>query len=48
MITYPLCNIDLVIDDIDLSHLSDRHGNGVEVANALDNILLMLEQIEHT
>ena len=48
MIAYPLCNIDLVIDDIDLSHLSDRHGNGVKVANALDNILLMLEQMEHT
>ena len=48
MIAYPLCNIDLVIDDIELqSHLSDRHGNGVEVANALANILLTLEQIEH-
>jgi hypothetical protein len=48
MTTCPLCNIDLGIDDIDLqSHLSDRHGNRVEVANALANILLRLEQIEH-
>ena len=48
MIAYPLCNIDLVIDDIEpQSHLSDRHGKGVEVANALANILLTLEQIEH-
>jgi hypothetical protein len=48
MTIYPLCNVDLDIDDIDLqSHLSDRHGNRVEVANALANILLRLEQIEH-
>jgi hypothetical protein len=48
MTIYPLYNIDLNIDDIDLqSHLSDRHGNMVEVANTLANILLRLEQIEH-
>ena len=48
MTIYPLCNINLDIDDIDLqSHLSDRYGNRVEVANALANILLTLEQIEH-
>jgi hypothetical protein len=36
----PLCGIDLDVDDIDLkSHLSDRHGNRVEVAKALANIL---------
>ncbi len=43
----PLCNIDLDVDDIELkSHLSDRHGNRVEVAKALANILIRLEQIE--
>ena len=43
----PLCDIELDIDDIELqSHLSDRHGNRVEVAKALANILVRLEQIE--
>jgi hypothetical protein len=43
----PLCGIDLNVDYIDLkSHLSDRHGNRVEVAKALANILERLEQIE--
>ena len=43
----PLCEIDLDVDDIDFeSHLSDRHGNRVEVAKALANILERLEQIE--
>ena len=43
----PLCEIDLDVDDIDLkSHLSDRHGNRIEVAKALANILERLEQIE--
>ncbi len=43
----PLCNIDLDVDDIELTnHLSDRHGNRVELAKALANILIRLEQIE--
>ncbi|MDQ3977451.1 MAG: hypothetical protein M3264_13085 [Thermoproteota archaeon] len=43
----PLCDIDLEVDDIDLkSHLSDRHGNRIEVAKALANILVRLELIE--
>jgi hypothetical protein len=43
----PLCDIDLGVDDIDLkSHLSDRHGNRVEIAKALANILVRLELIE--
>lgn len=43
----PLCDIDLDVDDIDLmSHLSDRHGNRIEVAKALANILVRLELIE--
>ena len=43
----PLCNIDLDVIDIELtSHLSDRHGNRVELAKALANILTRLEQIE--
>ena len=43
----PLCEIDLDVDDIDFeSHLSDRHGNRIEVAKALANILERLEQIE--
>ena len=43
----PLCNIDLDVDDIDLkSHLSDRHGNRIEIAKALANILVRLELIE--
>jgi hypothetical protein len=47
MTNCPLCEIDLDVDDIDLkSHLSDRHGNRVEVAKALANILERLEQIE--
>ena len=42
-----LCDIDLDVDDIDLkSHLSDRHGNRIEVAKALANILVRLELIE--
>ena len=47
MTNCPLCNINLDVDDIELkSHLSDRHGNRVEVAKALANILIRLEQIE--
>ncbi len=43
----PLCGIDLDIDNIELqSHLSDRHGNRVEIAKALAIILLRLEQVE--
>ena len=43
----PLCDIDLDIDDIELqSHLSDLHGNRVEVAKALANILVRLEVLE--
>ena len=43
----PLCGIDLDIDNIELhSHLSDRHGNRVEIAKALANILERLEYIE--
>ena len=47
MTNCPLCNIDLDVDDIELkSHLSDRHGNRIEVAKAVANILIRLEQIE--
>jgi hypothetical protein len=47
MTNCPLCNIDLDVDDIELkSHLSDRHGNRIEVAKALANILTRLGQIE--
>lgn len=47
MTNCPLCDIDLDVDDIDLkSHLSDRHGNRIEVAKALANILVRLELIE--
>ena len=47
MTNCPLCNIDLDVDDIELkSHLSDRHGNRIEVAKALANILIRLKQIE--
>jgi hypothetical protein len=47
MTNCPLCNINLDVDDIELkSHLSDRHGNRIEVAKALANILIRLEQIE--
>ena len=47
MTNCPLCNIDLDVDDIEFkSHLSDRHGNRIEVAKALANILIRLEQIE--
>jgi hypothetical protein len=43
----PLCEIDLEVEYIDLkSHLSDRHGNRVEVAKALANILERLEHLE--
>lgn len=43
----PLCDIDLDVDDIDLkSHLSDRHGNRIEIAKALADILVRLELIE--
>ncbi|HKG89194.1 MAG TPA: hypothetical protein VKA95_12785 [Nitrososphaeraceae archaeon] len=43
----PLCNIDLEIDDLHLeSHLSDIHGNRVEMAKALSNILVRLEMLE--
>ena len=47
MTNCPLCDIDLDVDDIDLkSHLSDRHGNRIEIARALANILVRLELIE--
>ena len=47
MTNCPLCNIDLDVDDIELkSHLSDPHGNRIEVAKSLANILIRLEQIE--
>jgi hypothetical protein len=47
MTNCPLCDIDLDVDDIDLkSHPSDRHGNRIEVAKALANILVRLELIE--
>jgi len=47
MANCPLCGIDLDIDNIELqSHLSDRHGNRVEIAKALASILVSLEQIE--
>ena len=47
MTNCPLCDINLDVDDIDLkSHLSDRHGNRIEVAKALANILVRLELIE--
>jgi hypothetical protein len=43
----PLCNIDLDPDDIEFtSHLSDIHGNRVEIAEALANIFVRLEVIE--
>jgi hypothetical protein len=43
----PLCSIDLDIDNVDLqSHLSDRHGNRVELAQAIANILVRLEKLE--
>jgi hypothetical protein len=48
MANCPLCGIDLDIDNVELqSHLSDRHGNRVEIAKALANILERLEHIEH-
>lgn len=44
----PLCGIDLDVDNVELqSHLSDRHGNRVEMAKALSNILVGLEMLEH-
>jgi hypothetical protein len=44
----PLCGIDLDIDNVELhNHLSDRHGNRVEMAKALANILVRLEMLEH-
>jgi hypothetical protein len=43
----PLCSIDLDIDNVELqSHLSDRHGNRVEIAKALAHILERLEALE--
>ena len=43
----PLCGIDLDVDNVKLeSHLSDRHGNRVELAKALANILERLEVLE--
>ena len=43
----PLCGIDLDIDNVKLpSHLSDLHGNRVEIAKALANILERLEVLE--
>jgi hypothetical protein len=48
MTKYPLCNIDLEVDDIRLeSHLSDLHSGRMEVATALANILERLERIEN-
>ena len=47
MTNCPLCNIDLDVDDIELkSHLSDRHGNRIEVAKALANILIRLSKLK--
>jgi hypothetical protein len=47
MTNCPLCGIDLDIDNIALElHLSDRHGNPVELAKAISNILERLEKIE--
>jgi hypothetical protein len=49
MTNCPLCNIDLDVDDIELkSHLSDRHGNRIEVAKALANISIRLRTLELT
>lgn len=43
----PLCGIDLDIDNVELqSHISDRHGNRIEMAKALANILLRLDMLE--
>jgi hypothetical protein len=43
----PLCGIDLDVDNVELqSHLSDLHGNRIEMAEALANILEMLEVLE--
>ena len=47
MTNCPLCGIDLDIDNVELqSHVADRHGNRVEIAKALANILERLEHIE--
>jgi hypothetical protein len=47
MTNCPLCGIDLDVDKVELgNHLSDRHGNRVEIAKTLANILARLEQIE--
>lgn len=47
MTNCPLCGINLDIDNIALQlHLSDRHGNPVELAKALGNILERLEKLE--
>jgi hypothetical protein len=43
----PLCGVDLDVDNVELqSHLSDLHCNRIEIAKALANILVRLEQIE--
>ena len=43
----PLCGIDLDVDNVELqSHLSDLHGNRIEMAKALANILERLEVLE--
>ncbi len=43
----PLCGIDLDVDNVELqSHLSDLHGNRVEIAKALANILVRLGVLE--
>lgn len=43
----PLCGIDRDVDNVELqSHISDRHGNRIEMAKALANILIRLEMLE--
>jgi hypothetical protein len=43
----PLCGIDLDVDNVELQiHLSERHGNRIEMAKALANILIRLEMLE--
>jgi hypothetical protein len=42
-----LCGIDLDVDNVELqNHLFDLHGNRVEMAKALANILIRLEILE--
>jgi hypothetical protein len=43
----PLCGTDLDVDNVELqNHLSDLHGNRIEMAKALANILIRLEMLE--